>query len=386
MTEARIMIVEDNALVAESCRDILERLGYQVAAIVATGEEAVTEAARLQPQAVLMDIRLAGEMDGIDAADKIYREYTIPVVFLSAYSDRALLKRARAVGSFGYLVKPYKEDDLATMLEMTLYKAGVEKARQEAREQIQRLEKNQSLARMAGAVAHNYNNLLAVVMGNLDLAMEELPADSKISAYLTGALNGTRRAAKLGEQILACLGEAYRERTCIPVAKTCAAHLQALMERRQDEMNTRLKLEFPENDVVIQAHEEDLRQVIDALLANAQEAISSEPGTITIRVRSVEWDEIKALSRQPVDFEPGPHRCFVGVEIEDTGCGIPAAEYERIFEPFFTTKFTGRGLGLSVALGLIRALGGFMTVTSKPGEGSTFGAWLPVANPEMENE
>ena len=106
------MIVEDNTTVAEDYRDCLESFDYVVTSIVSSGEESIEKAEQERPDAIIMDIHLRDEMDGIDAAGQIYSKYQIPVVFLSAYSDRGLLERAGQVGSFGFLVKPFEEREL----------------------------------------------------------------------------------------------------------------------------------------------------------------------------------------------------------------------------------------------------------------------------------
>ena len=114
------MIVEDEFVVACDLCDTLEALGYSVVAVVGTGEEAVTTAASVRPTAILMDIRLAGNMDGIQAAARIRSEHDIPIVFLSAHSNEDTLQRATATEPFGYLVKPFKGAELRCALEVAI--------------------------------------------------------------------------------------------------------------------------------------------------------------------------------------------------------------------------------------------------------------------------
>ncbi len=127
MDSARVMIVEDEASVAVDLRQRLMRLGYSVTSITASGEESIPRAEAERPDIVLMDIRLRDEMDGVEAARQIHADFDIPVVFLTAYSDSELLDRARTVGSFGYLIKPFDERELQATLEMALYKAKAER-------------------------------------------------------------------------------------------------------------------------------------------------------------------------------------------------------------------------------------------------------------------
>lgn len=122
MTAAKIMIVEDEILVAMELRERLKDLGYIVPAVVAYGEVAIEEAEKHKPNLVLMDIVLAGEVDGIEAAARIRELYNIPVIFLTAHSDEATLRKAKLSEPFGYLIKPFTESELRTSIEVALYK------------------------------------------------------------------------------------------------------------------------------------------------------------------------------------------------------------------------------------------------------------------------
>ena len=122
MSKTTILIVEDEAIVAADLAGKLGRLGYEVAGTAAQGEEAVALACRLRPHLVLMDIWLKGPMDGIEAADAIRRQHDVPVVYLTAHSDPATLARAKLTGPFGYILKPFEERELATQIEMAIYR------------------------------------------------------------------------------------------------------------------------------------------------------------------------------------------------------------------------------------------------------------------------
>lgn len=124
---ARVLVIEDEAVVAIDVCHRLRRLGYVVAGQADTGEEALRLAGELAPDLMLMDIMLAGQMDGIDAAAAIRDRYGVPVVFLTAHSDRATLRRAGAAGPYGYLIKPFEERELQSALEIALYKSRMEK-------------------------------------------------------------------------------------------------------------------------------------------------------------------------------------------------------------------------------------------------------------------
>jgi PAS domain S-box-containing protein len=127
MAGERLMIVEDEKIVAEDLRDMLEHLGYKVVATATSGEEAIHKAEEARPELILMDIRLNGELDGIQAAEVIWATHEIPVTYLTAYADESTLERAKATMPFGYILKPFEERDLRTTIEIALYKHGMEK-------------------------------------------------------------------------------------------------------------------------------------------------------------------------------------------------------------------------------------------------------------------
>ncbi|NLX03780.1 MAG: PAS domain S-box protein [Phycisphaerae bacterium] len=127
MTDARILVVEDEKIVAKDLKQRLERLGYAVPAVAATGRDAVEKALDGNVDLVLMDIMLKGDMDGIQAAEQIRRRAGLPVVYLTAYSDRETLSRAKVTEAFGYILKPFEERELETNIEVALYKHAMER-------------------------------------------------------------------------------------------------------------------------------------------------------------------------------------------------------------------------------------------------------------------
>ena len=122
LTQAKLLVVEDEGITAEDIKDYLTSLGYDVLGICSTGEDAVEKARSLEPDLVLMDIRLAGVVDGIQAADIIREHYEIPVVYLTAYSDPQTLERAKITDPYGYVLKPFNQRDLQIAVEIALHK------------------------------------------------------------------------------------------------------------------------------------------------------------------------------------------------------------------------------------------------------------------------
>lgn len=122
MSKTNILIVEDESIVAKDIQHSLKKLGYNVVDICAMGEDAVSVAEEKKPDLILMDIMLKGEMSGIDAAQIIRERLGIPVIFLTAYADESTLNKAKVTEAYGYIIKPFKEIDLHTAIEMAIYK------------------------------------------------------------------------------------------------------------------------------------------------------------------------------------------------------------------------------------------------------------------------
>ena len=137
MAKSKIMIVEDEWITADDIRMSLQSLGYIVTSLVTSGEEAIKNAEEDRPDLVLMDIMLKGEMDGIEAASQIRSCYNIPIIYLTAFADEKILERARITEPFGYIVKPFVNEDLKIAIEIALYKHRVEKERKKLIEELQ---------------------------------------------------------------------------------------------------------------------------------------------------------------------------------------------------------------------------------------------------------
>jgi DNA-binding NtrC family response regulator len=141
MPKATILIVEDEAVVAEDLSQQLARLGYTICGITGQGGEAVRLARELQPNVILMDIRLKGPLDGIGAAEQIARDGNAPVIYLTAHSDSATLQRAKLTGPFGYILKPFEERELETQIEIALYKDNLERDLRQRNAELERFNK-----------------------------------------------------------------------------------------------------------------------------------------------------------------------------------------------------------------------------------------------------
>lgn len=132
MKNTKILIVEDEGIVAQDIQKRLKQIGYDVPYISHSGEKAIEKAAEIFPDLILMDIRLKGEMDGIEAARRIYNNFNIPIIYLTANIDENTIERAKETKPFGYIIKPFKERELYTTIEITLAKHQMEKKLKES--------------------------------------------------------------------------------------------------------------------------------------------------------------------------------------------------------------------------------------------------------------
>lgn len=127
MKKIQILVVEDESIVAKNIQNMLNNLGYDVSGIASSGRAAIKKAGEMQPDLILMDIKLNGDMDGVEAAEKIHDRFYIPVVYLTAYADEETLQRAKITEPFGYILKPFEEKELHTNIEIALYKKKMER-------------------------------------------------------------------------------------------------------------------------------------------------------------------------------------------------------------------------------------------------------------------
>ena len=139
MSENIILIVEDENIVAKSIQNQLKRLGYATPIMVSSGEESIVKVQEIRPNLVLMDISLAGEMNGIQAAEQIHIRFDIPIVYLTAYADEETIQQAKLTEAFGYLIKPFSVRELQGTIEMALYKHQTERKLRESEAKYRRI-------------------------------------------------------------------------------------------------------------------------------------------------------------------------------------------------------------------------------------------------------
>ena len=252
--------------------------------------------------------------------------------------------------------------------------------RRELEDQLRHSQKMQAVGQLAGGVAHDFNNILQSMLGNLAFAREALPGDHPALADLANVERGAHRAARLTRQLLAFSRQEVLRRRPIDPNRV----VEQLLRMVRPAMGETVSVEFLPGASVgpVDADPAALEQVVMNLCLNARDAIG---GSGRIRVRTDERVVPGGLEDAPADLAPGR---WVLLEVSDDGVGMDKAVLARIFEPFFTTKERGRGtgLGLSTVYGIVSQHGGLIDARSAPGAGSTFRVFLPRVDGPISSE
>jgi PAS domain S-box-containing protein len=241
---------------------------------------------------------------------------------------------------------------------------------------IQEAQKLESLGLLAGGIAHDFNNLLAAILGNIDLALLEIPASSPAHGDIQSAVVATQRAADLVQQMLAYAGKGQFRIESVDIAATVQETVRIL--QASISKNAHLRYQLPSDLPPINADVTQIRQVIMNLVINASESLEGRSGILQLSAGTMEGNELGSVHVWP--HEPLDAGVYAYIEASDCGVGIRPEVLDRIFDPFFSTKFTGRGLGLAAVLGIVRSHKGAIRVDSTLGKGSTFRVLFP-ANP-----
>jgi signal transduction histidine kinase len=247
-------------------------------------------------------------------------------------------------------------------------------AKQEAIEEaLQVAQRLASLGVLAGGAAHDFNNLLVAVLGNAELALLDLSESSAAAEHLHNIIAAARSAAELSQQMLV-----YAGRRTARFAPLDINHLIDEMSQLLTAAVPRsitMQLQLGAMPVQLRANEVQLRQVVMNLVLNAAEAIGSTDGVISLQtqVRMIDDGEW----RMPQSNDTLPPGCYVVLEINDTGPGIPPELVARMFEPFVSTKARGHGLGLAVVLSIVKQHKGGLQVQSSLGVGTRFAVAFP---------
>ncbi|MEL6459595.1 MAG: ATP-binding protein [Cyanobacteria bacterium J06621_15] len=371
----KILVVEDERIIACDIKYCLESSDYNVLAVIAYGEQAIEQVEILQPDLVLMDVMLKGEMNGVQAAEVIINKFNIPVVFLTAHSDESTLIKAKATQPFGYIFKPFEETQLITTIEIALSKHQKEIL---MRDELQKEKEMRELkSRFVSMVSHEFRNPLSTILNSTELLANHSQeiSENKKEEYLYHIQNAVKNLNQLLSDVL-LVGKAEVHKTNFNPAPldlekfcqdlvaelklTASAEHQIILNiqgccTQLEEDNASKNISLPKLD------EKLLRHIFTNLLSNAIK-YSPQGGKISFDLFCLQGEAI--------------------FRIQDEGIGIPEIEQENLFNSFQRAsnvgQIPGHGLGLSIVKQYVELHRGEITLVSKEGVGTTFIVSFPL--------
>lgn len=241
---------------------------------------------------------------------------------------------------------------------------------------LQHRQKLESMGIMAQGIAHEFNNLLGIILNNAELALTTLPPQAPERLSIEAITCAGRRAAAITRQMLTYVGHSPLQTTLLSLNDL----IQAMAELLQASITRGISLIYhlSDHDPLVEGDAAQLRQVLLNLTINAAEAIGDQSGEVVIATDERFVDH--TFLAMTVGTPDLPEGTYAALSVSDNGCGMDAATLERIFDPFFSTKFIGRGLGLPATLGIVRGHRGAIHVVSTPGKGTTVTIFLPVVH------
>ena len=246
-------------------------------------------------------------------------------------------------------------------------------------QQIRAVQKLEAVGRLAGGVAHDFNNILVVIKLSTEMMLGQITPDSPLSKPLLQVANAADRAAALTKQMLAFSRRQMMQVRAVNV-NSVVNDISHLLRRIIGE-DIQLVTRMADNLANAKLDPDQLGQVVLNLAVNARDAMP-RGGTLQIETANVELDETYVKTHPPV--QPGS---YVMLAVTDTGTGIAKSDLPHIFDPFFTTKEMGKGtgLGLSIVYGIVKQSGGYIWVYSEPGQGTTFKLYFPTTDAPLRN-
>jgi PAS domain S-box-containing protein len=241
--------------------------------------------------------------------------------------------------------------------------------REKLQAQLTQAQKMESIGRLAGGVAHDFNNMLGVILGHAELALHHLDPASPLHAHLRQIETAANRSADITRQLLAFA----RKQTIAPKVLDLNETTEGMLKMMRRLLGEDIDMAWVPGRSLwpVKIDPAQVNQILANLLVNARDAIIRE-GRVTIETENVEFDEAYCAENQ--GFMPGK---FVLLAVSDNGIGMDRETLSSIFEPFFTTKDQGTGLGLAMVYGMVKQNDGFISVYSEPGKGTTFKIHLP---------
>ncbi|MCW5889538.1 MAG: response regulator [bacterium] len=351
-SSGRLLVVEDEGITAIDTGDLLRGLGYEIAGVAYSGEDAIRRADELRPDLVLMDIRLRGAMDGVAAARAIHTRFGIPVVFATAYADDATLARARLAEPFGYVLKPFHERELRSTVEVALFKHRMERQR----------------ADVLAMLSHDIRNPLGVILAYSEMLAEELARGPGPQAE-----DLVRRVTATARAIHGLLTN-YLDASRIETGRLCLARDAVAVNEVVARVCQQYDTEARRRGVSL------VMQLAPSLPPAAADGVACERIVTNLLHNALKFTPRAGAVTLRSTLRAG----MLTIEVADTGPGIPASRLPHLFDRYQQTAAArdggGTGLGLFIVKTLAEAQGGRVGVDSAPGRGTCFTLSLPLAS------
>jgi len=392
MATAKVLIVEDEFITAHDISRQLKKLGYVVSGTVDSGELAIAKAAELRPDVVLMDIVLQGKINGITAAQRIWNAYQIPIVYLTAFADPDTVQQARDTQPFGYLLKPFRSEDLNVAIQVAIRRHQAEKTiRQRAEDMEQRATQYLAMA------SHDLRTPLALIKSAVEL-LEQFGhqcQEEKQQGYFQQVKEAVRSMDGLIQDILTFGYIESGRLEYTPALMDVAGFCQDLLAAFQVGIGQQHHLKFIQHGTCCQVFLDAklLWHCLSNLLNNAIKY--SRPDTeIELELWCPDAPAVAARVAQPNTLAPtnppsstnpaaetSPSPSQVTFYVRDRGHGIAPEDQAHLFEPFFraksASKTMGTGLGLTITQACVALQQGTLALVSEVGVGTVVRMTLP---------
>ncbi|MDQ5988288.1 MAG: Sensor histidine kinase RcsC [Syntrophus sp. SKADARSKE-3] len=384
-TRSTLLVVDDDSANIDTLLGALKE-EYNVRVAI-DGATALNSVKKNLPDMILLDVMMPG-IDGFEVCRLLKDDSAtrnIPIIFLTALTTHADEAKCFSLGAVDYITKPFNlaivRARIHNHLELKRHQNHLEAMVIERTRDLAEAHnrKTESLSRMAGAIAHHFNNKLNVVLGNLELAIMELEQGTIPHARISAAVKASTMAAEMSSLMLTYLGQSFDKHEMLDLSGLCYQSLPML--QTNGAVNVILETDLPLPGPIILANANQIVQILSNLITNAWEAGESGD-VIRLSVKTLFAENIPTAHRFPLDWQPQSN-AYACLELTDSGCGIESKDIENLFDPFFSSKFPGRGMGLAVVMGIVRNHGGVVAVESEPGQGSTFRVFFPVSGEVM---
>lgn len=363
MSASRILIVEDEEIVAFDIETILMSLDYEVLAIVASGEEAIALAEKMRPNLVLMDIMLKGSINGVEAAQKIRTSFNIPVVYLTAHTDVSTLQDAKITEPFGYIIKPFNEKELQTTIEIALLRHQAEDRMRQALAKEKEL--SELRASFISTATHEFRTPLTIIQGSAGLleGYYQNLMDERGNKHLQRIKTSVNQMTQLIDDVLLICEAEEGQLKFQPTSLDLVEFCHELVEDLQMSVGEK-------HDIAVTVHGDCTNACMDKRLL--QHILTN------LLSNGIKYSP----NGGRVDFELVCSDGTATFHIRDRGIGIPPENLSQLFKSFYRAsnvgQIKGTGLGLHIIKNCVDLHGGEIAVESTVGMGTTFTVILPL--------